>query len=137
MPQHICNVSENVDISLQNVTFFCMRNTKLCQRFLFKSSNVICVVPFFHYIYKGEIQTPDSITQFLNHMIGGPDPRWGRTSTKSRRICSIAQDLVFATTSGRYKPSKHLKVGLALKSITGSKKAITMLIPDTIESLFN
>ena len=78
-------------------------------------------------ILNGEIKTPNSVALFLHHLIGGLDSRWGNTETKKRRIDSIGQDLVYATTSGRYKPSKHLRVGLALKSITGSKKALVVL----------
>ena len=39
----------------------------------------------------------------------------------------MAADTVFSVTNGRKKPSKHLKFGLAVKSMTGSKKLIGML----------
>ena len=39
----------------------------------------------------------------------------------------MAADTVFLVTNGRKKPSKHLKLGLAVKSMTGSKKLIGML----------
>ena len=39
----------------------------------------------------------------------------------------MAADTVFSVTSGRKKPSKHLKLGLAVKSVTGSKKLIRVL----------
>ena len=38
-----------------------------------------------------------------------------------------ADNTVFSVTNGRKKPSKHLKFGLAVKSMTGSKKLIGML----------
>ena len=40
---------------------------------------------------------------------------------------SLAADIVFSMTNGRKKPSKYLKLGLAIKSVTGSKKLIRML----------
>ena len=39
----------------------------------------------------------------------------------------MAPDTVLSMTNGRKKPSKHLKFGLAVKSMTGSKKLIGML----------
>ena len=39
----------------------------------------------------------------------------------------MAADTVFSVTNGRKKPSKHLKFGLTVKSMTGSKKLIGML----------
>ena len=39
----------------------------------------------------------------------------------------MAADTVFSVTNGRKKPSKHFKLGLAVKSMTGSKKLNGML----------
>ena len=39
----------------------------------------------------------------------------------------MCQDAIFATTSGRKKPKKHLMVGTALKSLTGSRKVIEIM----------
>ena len=39
----------------------------------------------------------------------------------------MAADTVFSVVNGRKKPSKHLNLGPAPKSITGSKKLIGML----------
>ena len=40
---------------------------------------------------------------------------------------SVSQDVVFSTTSGIKKPSKHLQLGLAIKSLTGSWKVVEIL----------
>ena len=39
----------------------------------------------------------------------------------------MAADTVFLVINGRKKPSKHFKLGLAVKSMTGNKKLIRML----------
>ena len=57
----------------------------------------------------------------------GPGCRTSDSSSKIRRVKSISDDVVFSMTSGRKKPSKHLKLGLAMKSLTGSKKVIELL----------
>lgn len=49
------------------------------------------------------------------------------TDSKKVRIKSIAYDTIYAVTNGRVKPSKHLQLGLALKSLTGSRKVIDIM----------
>lgn len=75
-------------------------------------------------LFKGEIAF---LTQFLNYIICGPDARRGKSEAKQRRIQSIANDIIFAATEGRYKSSKHIKLGMTLKSLTGSKKVVQLL----------
>ena len=60
-------------------------------------------------------------------MIGGPDPRRSTSVRKQRRIRSISADVIFATTSAQKIPSKHLQIGLAMKSLTGNKNVIEIL----------
>ena len=78
-------------------------------------------------ILKGEINAPESLVGFLKHLIQGPDVRRGKTETKERRIKSISQDLVFAAGGGRWKPRKHMMLGLAMKKLTSSRKVIDLL----------
>ena len=78
-------------------------------------------------IFKGEIDIPEELIFFLTHLIKGPDSRSGNTVQKSRRIKSIAQDIIFAVTGGVVKPSKHLVLGLALTKLTSSRKVIEIL----------
>ena len=49
------------------------------------------------------------------------------TAAKSYRIKSISEDVVFAATSRRRTPAKHLQIRMAIKSLTGSKKVVTLL----------
>ncbi|XP_057304270.1 uncharacterized protein LOC130641476 [Hydractinia symbiolongicarpus] len=78
-------------------------------------------------IKKGEVEAPNELIEFFSYLIGGPDQRIVKSNQKQRRIKSIADDVIFAATSGKKKPAKHLQLGLAVKSITGSKKVIEML----------
>ena len=78
-------------------------------------------------IFAGECKVPEMLQQFLKYVICGPDPRRNNSIIKNRRIESICQDVIFATTSGLKIPSKHLQVGLVMKSLTGSKKAVEIL----------
>ena len=77
-------------------------------------------------INKVEVDVPEVVKEFLQNVISGPDYR-RKTETKRSRIDSIGQDLIFAATAGRKKPKKHLQLGLAMKSLTGSRRVIESL----------
>ena len=74
-----------------------------------------------------KVEVPDLVQNFFKYLIGGSDSRkWGLESRK-RRIKSISQDIVFSTTSGIKNLSKHSQIGLAIKSLTGSRKVVKIL----------
>ena len=72
-------------------------------------------------IIDGEVQIPEQLTQFFTHLVVGPDHRSHQSASKKRRVESLAADKVFFVTTGRKKPSNHLKLGLVVKSMTGSR----------------
>ena len=76
-------------------------------------------------IFQGEVNVPDNLHLFLNYLISGPDPRKQSSSNKQRRI--IGEDIIYAVSSGAKIPAKHLQVGLAMKSLTGSRKVTEVL----------
>ena len=78
-------------------------------------------------IIDGEVQIPEQLIQFITHLVVGPDHRSHESASKIGRVESLAAETVFLVTNGRKKSSKHLKLGLAVKSMTGSKKLIGML----------
>ena len=78
-------------------------------------------------IRKGEVDTPEDLVNFFRYLPGGPYVGRELTAAKSYRITSISEDLVFAATSRRRRPAKHLQIGMTIKSLTGSKKVVTML----------
>ena len=78
-------------------------------------------------ISQSEVNFPDNLHLSLNYFISGPDPRKQSSSNKQRRINSIGEDIIYTVSSGAKIPAKHLQVGLALKSLTGSRKVIELL----------
>ena len=44
-----------------------------------------------------------------------------------QQVSSIAQDIVYCTGRGRMKTAKHIALPMAIKTITGSKEAVTLL----------
>ena len=69
---------------------------------------------------KGEVNTPE----IWWNSVGGLYIGHELTAARTYRIKSISEDVVFATTSGRQRPAKHLQIGIAIKSLTGSEKLL-------------
>ena len=78
-------------------------------------------------IKKGEATVPQSVKEFFQYLISGPDTRVWESSSKKRRVDSITQDVLSSSTSGRKKPRKHLELGINLKSLTGSRKVLEIM----------
>ena len=78
-------------------------------------------------ILKGEVDTLENVKDFFTYLIAGPDARSQLAPSKIRRVESLCQDAIYTATNGIKKPSKHLQLGLAVKSMTGSKKVIKIL----------
>ena len=52
---------------------------------------------------------------------------WPKSANKVRRVKSVSEDVIYAVTSGPKKPSKHLQLGMAIKSLTGIRKVVDLL----------
>ena len=78
-------------------------------------------------IKRGEVTVPELVSTFFQNLIGEPDVRRWESNFKKIRIKSMSEDAVFAATTGLKKPQKHLMLGIALKSLTGSRKVIEIM----------
>ena len=78
-------------------------------------------------IQKGEVDIPELVELFFQNLRGGPDSRRWASNLKQIRTKSISEDVVFAATGGLKKPQKHLMLGIALKSLTGSRKDVEVM----------
>ena len=78
-------------------------------------------------ICQGEVNIPPILQQFFTFLISGLDKRRQDVPSRNRRINAVCADVIYAATSGNTKPAKHMKLGLAMKSLTGSRKVIDVL----------
>lgn len=78
-------------------------------------------------ILEGECDIPDLLFDFMCNLIQGPDTRRKNCDDDFIRIKSICHDIIYTVSKGRIKPAKHLTLGLALKSLTSSRKVLTIL----------
>ena len=74
---------------------------------------------------KGNASPPKLVSDFFKVLYGGLS---GCTSEEvQRRAQSTSQDALFIVRRGRAKPEKHVTLGTTVKSLTGSKKLVTVL----------
>ena len=76
---------------------------------------------------KGEVQVPDIVDKFFNNLTCAPGMGRAKSANKVRRVKLITGDAIFAVTPGLKKPSKHLQLGMAIKSLTGIRKVVDLL----------
>lgn len=75
----------------------------------------------------GKISVPEDLSQFFSTLIAGSNNK-RKTNDKCVRIVeSLSQDAVYAIFNGKYKTSKHIKLGIALKSLTSSRNIIDII----------
>lgn len=75
----------------------------------------------------GECEVPETVSTFIRNVICGATVDPEKSQNCSRKVNSICQDLLYATRNGRVKPSKHICLGLLLKSITSSRKVVDIV----------
>ncbi|KAG5866440.1 hypothetical protein JTB14_015344 [Gonioctena quinquepunctata] len=74
----------------------------------------------------GECDSPKLLLDFYSKLICSSFRR-KRNSNVTRLAESFSEDLIYAVSNGQIKPSKHINLGLALKSSTNSKKIINII----------
>lgn len=74
---------------------------------------------------KGECETPKWLNLFWTTVLSGVKKKI--TDRVSRLASTFSQDAIYNVTKGCIKPSKHILLGIAMKSMTGSEKIINIL----------
>lgn len=75
----------------------------------------------------GECNIPEQLFNFVCDLVQGPDTRRQNSGDDLVKIKSVCSDLIYIISKGRVKPPKHLTLGLAMKSMTSSRKVLTIL----------
>ena len=110
---------QNIQTKIRDVALFLRR--EILQADYEPLPNTVCLED----IRKGEVNTPKDLVNFFRYLIEGPYVGRELTAAKTYRIKYISEDVVFAAKSGRRRPAKHLKIGMAIKILTGSKEIET------------
>ena len=74
--------------------------------------------------------SPESLSGFLRTLLAGsddPDRADSGTERVQRLVQSFGQDIVYAVTCGKMKPTKHIALSFSVKSLTGNVELISIL----------
>lgn len=75
----------------------------------------------------GEVSVPEDLLQFYSTLIGGSNSKRKNNFKCIRVVKYLNQDAVYSIFNGKYKTSKHIKLGMALKSLTSSRNIIDII----------
>lgn len=75
----------------------------------------------------GECKLPEHLTLFFTTLLAAFNYRRRKSAKTTRLVQSFSSDVVFAVSNGEIKPSKHITLGSALKSLCSSKKIIKIV----------
>ena len=82
--------------------------------------------PTLQNLYDGEMKTPDLLLHFFQVLYGGLNQSNYSPKLK-RRALSSCHDAIFISQHGKVKSVKQIVLGMAVKSMTGSRKLVDML----------
>ncbi|GFW65257.1 hypothetical protein TNCV_395231 [Trichonephila clavipes] len=78
-------------------------------------------------LINGEYTIPEKVDRFFKAIIGGKDIR-RRDGVNCHRLSNLlASDAIYCVSNGTVKPSKHITLGMTVKSLTSSRKMINIL----------
>ena len=78
-------------------------------------------------IQKCQVYILELVELFFQNLIGGPDSRSWTSNLNQIRTKSISEGVAFAATGGRKEPQNHIMLGIAFKSLTGSRKVVKIM----------
>ena len=78
-------------------------------------------------ILQGDVQPPILVDLFFRVLYTGSDCEEKTTEQKERFIKSSSADAVYACSGGKLLPGKHFALAMGIKSLTGSKSAVTLV----------
>lgn len=78
-------------------------------------------------LIEGECEVPETLLNFYRKIVAGENYR-GRQNKKTTRLAqSFSEDLIYGVHNGRMKLSKHICLGMPLKSLTNRQKIVDIV----------
>lgn len=76
------------------------------------------------HLIPGEASIPQELYDFYSTLIGGSRQKRKSSLKCIRQVRSYCQDIIYGIHNGQVKTSKHIMLGMTLKSLTSSRKNI-------------
>ncbi|CAG5019589.1 unnamed protein product [Parnassius apollo] len=78
-------------------------------------------------LISGEASIPQQLLNFYFTLLGGANQKRKNSLKCNRQVRSYCQDVIFGVHNGQVKTSKHIMLGMTLKSLTSSRKVIDIV----------
>lgn len=78
-------------------------------------------------LIEGECLVPPTVSNFIASVIGGYRRQRRSCNNFERHVNSLSEDMVYIVHNGNIKTPKHICLGMALKSLTSSRKVIDII----------
>jgi len=78
-------------------------------------------------LISGEASIPQQLQDFYLTLLGGCRQRRKKSFKCVRQVRSFCQNVIFGVHNGKVKTSKHIMLGMTLKSLTSSRKIIDII----------
>lgn len=79
------------------------------------------------HLIAGEVSIPQPLLDFYFTLLGGCNQKRKKGIKCSRQVRSYCQDIIYGVHNGQVKTSKHIMLGMTLKSLTSSRKIIDII----------
>lgn len=79
------------------------------------------------HLISGEVSIPEELSNFYSTLLGGFKQKRKRGLKCTRLVRSYCQDVIYGVHNGQVKTSKHIMLGITLKSLTSSRKIIDIM----------
>lgn len=78
-------------------------------------------------LIEGECSVPPTVSNFVASVIGGYRRQRHSSDNFKRHVNSLSKDIIYMVHNGNIKTPKHICLGMALKSLTSSRKVIDII----------
>lgn len=78
-------------------------------------------------LIEGEYSVPPTVSNFIACVIGGYRRQCRSCDNFKRHVSSLSKDMVYMVHNDNIKTPKHICLGMALKSLTSSRKVIDII----------
>lgn len=79
------------------------------------------------HLISGEVSIPQELSDFYFTLLSGCNRNRKNSPKCARLVRSYSQDLIYGVHNGQVKTSKHIMLGITLKSLTSSRKIIDII----------
>ncbi|CAH0721911.1 unnamed protein product, partial [Brenthis ino] len=76
---------------------------------------------------EGEVSVPQALSEFYFTLISGGNQKRKKERKCIRQVQSYCEDVIYSIYNGKIKTSKHIVLGMTLKSLTSSRKIIDIV----------